>query len=245
MPQLHPPSQCRPPHTAAGYVAQPVTATPTTHIRASDEHGIRAGPSSSCGGRRRTSAGQTAGTHRSARTASISPHSEEQLPRVVKRILALEYVEMSELRADIWPDEAGQQEGTGQSRRQPAKPPVNDIRVWLEWYARMAAILKVAHAYDGSTWVSYDHQFRREMLARKDLNWSVPDARLYNEAFTGRARSIPRCPHCLSEDHTAAVCPFNPNPPIVGWLQDPKQFVAATAPPAQPQGSSLGMTAAV
>ena len=54
MPQLHPPSQCRPPHTAAGYVAQPVTAPPTTHIRASDEHGIRAEPSSSCGGRRRT-----------------------------------------------------------------------------------------------------------------------------------------------------------------------------------------------
>ena len=130
-------------------------------------------------------------------------------PRVVKRILALEFVEMSELRADIWPDEASQHEGTGQSRCQPAKPPVNDIKIWLECYAHMAAvlvtrfpekapelwayqttILKAAQTYEGSTWVAYDRQFRREMLANKDLNWSVPDARLYNEAFTvGPGRS--------------------------------------------------------
>ena len=113
-----------------------------------------------------------------------------------------------------------------------------------ELWDYQTTIFKAAHAYEGSTWVAYDRQFRREMLARKDLNWLVPDARLYNEAFTGRARSIPRCPHCLSEDHTAVVCPFNPNPPIVGWLQDPRPFVASTAAPAQPQGSSLGMTTA-
>ena len=29
----------------------------------------------------------------------------------------------------------------------------------------------------------------REGLARKDLNWSVMDPTLYNEAFTGRTRS--------------------------------------------------------
>ena len=199
---------------------------------------------------------------------SASPHAAgpynpaAALPqRVVKRILALEFVEILELRANIWPDDANQQEGTGQSRHQPAKPPVNDVRLWLECYALMAAVLatrfpkkapelwayqttivKAAHAYEGLNWVSYDRQFRREMLAHKDLNWSVPNARLYNEAFTGRARSIPRCPHCLSEDHTAAVCQFNPNPFIVGWLQDRRQFLAPTAQPAQLQRSGFGVT---
>ena len=162
---------------------------------------------------------------------------------LMKRILALEFVEMSELRVDIWPDDTSLQEGTSQSLRQPAKPPVNDIRIWLECYPHMAAVLatrfpekapelwayqttiiKAAHTYEGSNWVYYDRQFRREMLAPKDLDWSLPNARLYNEAFTGRARSITRCPQCLSEDHTAAVCQFSPNPPIVGWLQDPRQF---------------------
>ena len=57
-----------------------------------------------------------------------------------------------------------------------------------------------------------------EMLAKKDLNWSTPNARLYSEAFTGRAKAIPRCPHCLSEDHAAGYCPFNPNPQgNMGW----------------------------
>ena len=185
------------------------------------------------------------------------------LPKLVKQILALEFIEMSELRVDIWPDDTSPQEGTSQSHHQPAKPPVNDIRIWLECYACMATVLatwflkkalelwayqttiiKAAHTYEGSNWVSYDRQFRREMLTRKDLDWSVSNARLYNEAFTGRARSIPHWPHCLSEDHTAAVCQFNPNPPIVGWLQDPRQFLNPSVPQAQPQGLGIGVAAA-
>ena len=53
-------------------------------------------------------------------------------------------------------------------------------------------------------------QFRREALARKDLNWPITDSRLYNEAFTGRAKAVARCSFCLREDHASAVCPCNP-----------------------------------
>ena len=76
--------------------------------------------------------------------------------------------------------------------------------------------------------MAYDRQFRREMLARKDLNWSVSNARLYNEAFTGRATSIPQCPHCLGDDQTGATCPFNPSPIVVGWLQDNRPFLPSS-----------------
>ena len=43
-----------------------------------------------------------------------------------------------------------------------------------------------------------------------DLNWSVQHTALYNEAFTGRARTIPRCTHYLSENHAVGDCPDRP-----------------------------------
>ena len=160
-------------------------------------------------------------------------------PRIVKKILALEFVEMADLRADVWPDEPTQNETQNTPRRQ-GRPPVIKIKTWLECFARLAAvlvtrfpekgpelwayqstILNAAHSYEGDTWVAYDRQYRREMLARKDLNWSVPNSRLYNEAFTGRARLVPRCQYCLSEDHGSTSCPQHPNPMFIGWLQPP------------------------
>jgi hypothetical protein len=164
-------------------------------------------------------------------------------PKVVKKILDLEFVEMAELKADIWVDEPPASDVGHLARRPSSKPPVTDIRIWLECFARMAAvlvtrfpekgpelwayqttILRAAHNYEGSNWVAYNRQFRRDMLARKDLNWSSPNARLYNEAFTGRAKTIPRCPYCLCEDHAGASCPHNPNPMMVGWFPDPGQL---------------------
>ena len=152
-------------------------------------------------------------------------------PKVVKKILALEFVEMAELRADVWPEDTSPADSPTAPRRS-SRPPVTKIKTWLECYARLAAVLvtrfpekapelwayqstivKAAHSYEGATWVAYDRQYRRQMLARKDLNWSVPDSRLYNEAFTGRARAVPRCQHCISEEHDSSSCPQNPNPP--------------------------------
>ena len=37
-------------------------------------------------------------------------------------------------------------------------------------------IIKAAYNYEGSDWVAYDHQFWYIMLARRDLNWSVPNS---------------------------------------------------------------------
>ena len=59
-----------------------------------------------------------------------------------------------------------------------------------ELWAYQATVLRVAQNYEGTAWVVYDCQFWREgeALARKDLNWSVSDPQLYNEAFMGRAK---------------------------------------------------------
>ena len=160
---------------------------------------------------------------------------------------------MAELRADIWPEDAAPSDSAATPRR-PGKPPVTNIRLWLECYGRMAAvltarfpqkapelwayqttILHAAHAYEGANWVAYDRLFRREMCAKKDLNWSVPNPRLYSQAFTGRAKRHPQCPHCLSEDHAAAACPHNPNPPFLGWFQGTPPLLQSSLPQHQPQ----------
>ena len=139
----------------------------------------------------------TAGTYNPA--ASLPP-------KVVKKILDLEFVEMSDI--SIIDDELSQ---TPSRPPAPARPPITEISQWIERFSLMAAVLctrfpnkalelwayqativRVERNYDGKRWVTCDRQFRREALARKDLNWSIIDPRLYNEAFTGHARSINR-----------------------------------------------------
>ena len=79
-----------------------------------------------------------------------------------------------------------------------------------ELWAYQATIIRAERNYKRKRWVTYDCQFRCQALAKKDLNWSITDPRLYNEAFTGRAQSIARCLLCLQDDHSAAHCPHNP-----------------------------------
>ena len=79
----------------------------------------------------------------------------------------------------------------------------------------------VSRNYEGKSWVAYDRQYA---LARQDRNWLVTDARLYNEAFTGRARPIARCSFCLQDDHSSSQCPRNPNRLVFGWFLDPTMW---------------------
>ena len=155
--------------------------------------------------------------------------------RVVKKLLELEFVEMADISIDDEPPPH-----TVGLPPIPGRPPIQDISIWMERFSIMAAvlssrfpnkapelfayqasILRAERNYDDKRWVAYDRRYRREALAQKDLNWSIPNPRLYNEAFTGRARSIPRCSYCLQEDHVAQYCPRNPNRPWLGWLPDP------------------------
>ena len=119
----------------------------------------------------------------------------------------------------------------------PGQPPIQNILAWVEKYSVMAALLasrfpdkapelfayqasivRAERNFDDRCWVAYDRCYRREALAQKNLNWSVTNARLYNEAFTGCARAVPRCSFCLQEDHVAQTCPRNPR---FRCLQDP------------------------
>ena len=45
--------------------------------------------------------------------------------------------------------------------------------------AYQATIVWAEQNYEGQQWVTYDCQFRREALAKKDLNWLVTNHHLY------------------------------------------------------------------
>ena len=147
-----------------------------------------------------------------------------------------------------------------QTPGRPARLPITDISQWVECFSIMAAILCTCFPekapklwanqativcaernYEGSRWVSYDRQYRWETLARKDLSWSVTDPCLYNEVFTGRAKSIAHCPYCLQDDHTAGYCPKTPNCPLFGWFPHPSAWpmpIPSVYPPTPVLGGS-------
>ena len=129
--------------------------------------------------------------------------------KVVKKILNLESVKM----AEVAPNDTTHPPTLG--RPTPARPPINDASQWVERFSLMAGILctrfpekagellayqaviwRAERNYEKGQWVTYDRQYRREALARKDLNWFVTDPALSNEVFTGRARQIQRCSMC-------------------------------------------------
>ena len=151
--------------------------------------------------------------------------------RLVKRILDFDFVEMSDMLPDAWQEDSiPGYDPLSSSRRVVRRAPITEITLWLEGFGRLASVLtsrypgkaaemwayqssiiRAARNYDGTAWVVYDWQFRREALARRDLNWSVTNARLYSEGFTGRAKVIPHCRYCLSETHDLRACPVNPD----------------------------------
>ena len=154
--------------------------------------------------------------------------------KVAKKILDLEFVEMAEITLDDPPASAPGHPPL------PARPPIQNISVWIEKFSILAAliasrfpekapelfayqasIVRAERNFDDRRWVTYDRCFRREALAAKSLDWSVPNLRLYNEAFTGHAKAIPRCTFCLQEDHASQTCPRNPSRPWFGWVREP------------------------
>ena len=86
-------------------------------------------------------------------------------------------------------------------------------------FAYQAAMVRAEWNFEGSCGVYYDRCYRREALASKNLDWSIPNIRLYNEAFTGHARSLPRCSDCLQDDHASSICARNPARP---WFHFPR-----------------------
>ena len=79
-----------------------------------------------------------------------------------------------------------------------------------EFMVYQRTMVRAARNFEGLAWVSYDICYRRKAARCRDLHWSRVDSALYHEAFTGRARSVPRCSLCLSPHYSSGQCAFAP-----------------------------------
>ena len=167
-------------------------------------------------------------------------------PKLTKKILDLEFVDMTELIPETWRlQEEEETKCCHQPRRTPRRGPVTDIMLWVECYASLVAVLTsrypdkgpefmsylrtIVHAqrtFSGEGWVTYDLAYRRQAAILKTLNWSQIDFNRYNEIFTGRAKPLSRCRYCMSENHRSDDCRYAPEhlPAKQGsqWRNDPR-----------------------
>ena len=77
-------------------------------------------------------------------------------------------------------------------------------------FAYMRTIVRASRTFDSTAWAAYDVAFRRQAANQGSLDWGVIDTGLYNDAFAGRAKAIPRCALCLADTHNARECPDAP-----------------------------------
>lgn len=169
-------------------------------------------------------------------------------PKLTKKILDLEFIDMLELIPDAW--RFAEEEGSKcchQARRVPKRGPITDITLWIECYSVLVAILTtkyptfapefmayqrtIVHAqrsFAGDGWSTYDMAYRRNAATHKSLAWSRIDFNLYNETFTGKARALLRCRLCSSEYHKTNEC----------YLAPQYACSSAVSPPQAPQSTS-------
>lgn len=127
-------------------------------------------------------------------SSSADPGNSWPLPeKLVRKILALEYVDMADLVPDRWQYQEEESKCCHQHKR-PRRGPITDILVWIECFAFMVEILCSAHpskvsqlmsyqriivraqrTFSGEGWVTYDTCFRRKAAALKSLDWGVVD----------------------------------------------------------------------
>lgn len=151
-------------------------------------------------------------------------------PKLVKRILDLEYIDMADLVPESWRLQEESENGKCcHQHKRPRRGPVTDILLWVDCYATLVGvlveqfpnkagefmaylrtILRAHRTFAGETWVSYDMSYRRKAANLKSLDWGTLDSLLFHEAFAGRAKAVPRCRYCLSELHTSQDCDYAP-----------------------------------
>ena len=76
--------------------------------------------------------------------------------------------------------------------------------------AYLRTITRASRNFEGAGWASYDMAFSHQVANQCSLDWGVIDSALYNEAFTGQVRLIPRCRFCLADSHYSRECTFGP-----------------------------------
>ena len=156
--------------------------------------------------------------------------------KLMKKIRALEFIEMRELLPEEWlgsleEGDSADQHNCCNSASRKRKPPITNIFSWMQGYASLVGalatvypakvpelmayqttILRCYRDFEGAAWAQYDRAYRRQAALSKDLNWSRINTTLYSLCFAGRAKRGHVCTHCLSNNHQSEACPEAPAP---------------------------------
>ena len=164
-------------------------------------------------------------------------------PKLVKKIVSLEYVDMSELRPESWlMEEEGQQQGKCCHAPHRKKTPVKDILTWVQCFASyvsvlaqpypskmpqlmayMCTIIRIEKDFEDNAWQNYDTAYRRQAAITKSLEWGNIEPTLYSMAVTGHSKRRERCTYCFSPDHRTHACPIQQQQQPGLWVQQPQQ----------------------
>ena len=171
-------------------------------------------------------------------------------PKLVRKIQALEFVEMREL----LPDNLALIERLealpvrmGQSARSPEQREIASLHTWTSSFATYVAVLsqahparvvdmlaymrliiREAHKHGGMGWLTYDAVFRRNQQGM-DTPWNVIDPSLHTAYIAGQNRQpITPCRHCHETDHGADDCALAP---IIPATRPPQREKMAAIPP--------------
>ena len=146
-------------------------------------------------------------------------------PRLVTRIEAVEFIDMTEL----LPDYLGP--ATTKPLHKPSKQhhDVSNILEWIRCFSAYTAVISAkqphripyllgyltliteAHMqYAGDGWMGYDRRFTQIAAMKPHVTWAQIDTTWWNLAFSGKARSV-SCKFCFSIMHTSTECEWAPN----------------------------------
>ena len=183
-------------------------------------------------------AGNPVSSQRSSEFFSLGETFPPIPGKLVKKIQAEEYVDLSELlpdnvellrRAEAEP--STQVQGQRQLRR------VSTLSTWVQCFATYAAVLAEAHPYrmrdllaylrlivreaqchEGDGWRSYDILFRKLAAMNTSIKWGAPLPSLYSTSFTSSRPSQTLCELCLKGDHKSGECALSPAISAVSFL---------------------------
>lgn len=170
--------------------------------------------------------------------------------KLVKRIQAGEFIDMSELLPDRLGINAGPPLDGDKEEKRTKRRQVANILEWVQCFSifmavrtqkypektqdmlgYLALIIEARMEYEGDGWLGYDRRFRQNAAASPDATWARIDPTLWNMAFVGQAK-VSRCKHCFSLTHAAADCNWAPSPSTSQTSKQPtSRPMSAPRPP--------------
>ena len=144
--------------------------------------------------------------------------------KLVARIQASEFVDMAELLPNhLGVNAAPLETGDKEEKQKGKRRQVKNILEWLQCYSIYIAdvavkypqrlpdmlgyqvlIIEARMEYEDDGWLGYDRRFRQRAAAMPDAMWARIQPKLWNIAFTGKARAA-SCKDCFSLTHPTGL----------------------------------------